>query len=231
MIGRTGAALGALAAAALVTAAAPAAAAPRLLAFEVGAAEGELSALVNEDRLSAGLPALLPQATLTRIGRAAPYEGCGFPINGRAFDMVARQYFAHAILGCRGQNVFNLMDAYRLAYAAAAENIGWNNYADAESVSQIHRAFMESPAHRANILNPRFTHLAVGAWAAAEPWTYAGSATCPCTGVKVYTELFISAPGNALDAPQGDSTQRVARPAGRGTAGRSGGFSRRMPGR
>ncbi len=199
MIGPAKSALGALTAAFLVMAAAPAAATPRPPAFDPGSAERELFALVNQERLSAGLPPLQPQETLTRIGRAAPYEGCGFPVNGRAFDMVARRYFAHAILGCGGQNVFNLMDAYGVGYGAAAENIGWNNYPNPDSVSQIHRAFMESPAHRAHILNPRFTHLAVGVWAAAEPWTYSGSATCPCTGVKMYAELFIDA-GDALEA-------------------------------
>jgi hypothetical protein len=109
--------------------------------------------------------------------------------------MIARQYFSHTILSCGSQNVFNMMQSYSVKYVAAGENIGWNNYSDAETVMQINQSFMNSSAHRANILNPSFTHLGIGAWAASGSWTYPGSTSCPCTGVKMYTELFIQAPG------------------------------------
>jgi uncharacterized protein YkwD len=164
-------------------------------ALDVGTAEQQLFALVNQDRTSNGLPALLPQATLSNIGRAAPYSGCSFPVSGRSADMIARQYFSHTILSCGSQNVFSMMQSYSVAYLAAGENIGWNNYSDAGSVTQINQSFMNSPAHRANILNPSFTHLGIGAWAASGSWTYPGSTSCPCSGVKMYTELFIQAPG------------------------------------
>lgn len=162
-------------------------------AFDVGTAEQQLFALVNQDRTSNGVRALLPQATLSNIGRAAPYTGCPFPVSGRSADMIARQYFSHTILNCGNQTVFNMMQSYSVGYATAGENIGWNNYSDAETVIQINQSFMNSPAHRANILNPNFTHLGIGAWAASGSWTYPGS-TCPCSGVKMYTELFIQAP-------------------------------------
>jgi hypothetical protein len=88
-----------------------------------------------------------------------------------------------------------MMQSAAVAYLSAGENIGWNNYSDAETVTQINQSFMNSPAHRANILNPNFTHLGIGAWAASASWTYPGSTSCPCAGVKMYTELFIQAPG------------------------------------
>lgn len=185
----------ALATAFLLAAATVAALPAPARAFDVGTAEQQLFALVNQDRTSNGLPALLPQATLSSIGRAAPYSGCPFPVGGRSADMVARQYFSHTILNCGSQNVFNMMQSYSVAYVAAGENIGWNNYSDAETVIQINQKFMESPAHRANILNPSFTHLGIGAWAASGSWTYPGSTSCPCSGVRMYTELFIQAPG------------------------------------
>jgi uncharacterized protein YkwD len=163
-------------------------------AFDVGTAEQQLFALVNHDRTSNGLPALLPQATLSNIGRAAPYSGCPSPVNGRSADMIARQYFSHTILNCGSQNAFSMLQSHSVAYVAAGENIGWNNHSDAETVTQINQSFMNSPAHRANILNPNFTHLGIGASAASGSWTYPGSTSCPCSGVKMYTELFIQAP-------------------------------------
>ncbi len=164
---------------------------PPALAFDPGAAEQQLFTLVNQEREAHGVPRLLPEAMLFRLSRTAPYEGCSFPVSGRSHDMIARQYFSHTIAGCGTENAFSLMQAYSIQYAAAAENIGWNNYPDAESVRQISRAFMSSPAHRANVLNPAFTHLGVGAWAARGAWSFPGTTTCPCQGVKMYTQLFI----------------------------------------
>jgi uncharacterized protein YkwD len=42
-------------------------------------------------------------------------------------------------------------------WCAAAENVGrgW-------SLAQVHRAFLGSPPHRANMLTPRFTHVGTG---------------------------------------------------------------------
>jgi len=38
------------------------------------------------------------------------------------------------------------------------ENVGWTN----ASVAYLHTAFMRSPEHRKNILDPRFTAIGVG---------------------------------------------------------------------
>lgn len=49
---------------------------------------------------------------------------------------------------------------------ASEINSGWHivgeNLAVANSIEEIHRILMESPSHRANILNPRFTHVGIG---------------------------------------------------------------------
>jgi uncharacterized protein YkwD len=42
-------------------------------------------------------------------------------------------------------------------WSAIGENIGYSS-----TVARVHRAFMRSPGHRANILNPRFRRVGVG---------------------------------------------------------------------
>jgi hypothetical protein len=174
------------------------------LAFDLRSAEQQLFTLVNQEREANGLSPVQPETVLFRLGRTALYEGCGFPVYGRSHDMIARQYFSHTIAGCGAENAFGLMHAYAIPYLAAAENIGWNNYADPESVARINRAFMSSPTHRANVLNPAFTHLGVGVWAARGAWNFPGSGNCPCQGVKMYTQLFIQLAPALPDGPPAD---------------------------
>ena len=49
---------------------------------------------------------------------------------------------------------------------ASELNSGWHivgeNLAVASSIEQAHALLMESPPHRANILNPRYTHVGIG---------------------------------------------------------------------
>jgi uncharacterized protein YkwD len=45
-------------------------------------------------------------------------------------------------------------------WCAAGENIAYADHGDADG---IHRMWMNSPGHRANILNPGFTHVGIGA--------------------------------------------------------------------
>ena len=45
-------------------------------------------------------------------------------------------------------------------WCAAGENIA---YAGGGNADSIHRMWMASPGHRANILNPQFTHVGIGA--------------------------------------------------------------------
>lgn len=51
----------------------------------------------------------------------------------------------------------------------AAENVGWTTVSDAndpaaikEAVERLHKAFMDSDGHRANIMNPLFDHVGIG---------------------------------------------------------------------
>jgi uncharacterized protein YkwD len=74
--------------------------------------------------------------------------------------MAAQNYFSHT--SPSGETAFTLMEAYGFKYALAGENIARNNYPDADSVKVAMDGFMNSPGHRQNILEPRFTKVGVG---------------------------------------------------------------------
>jgi uncharacterized protein YkwD len=163
------------------------------------AADGALFSLTNQDRASNGVRSLGGNGTLGAIGEGARYNGCGFAVNGRSVDMIQRNYFAHPILNC-GQLVFSMMQAFGIHYQSAGENIGWNTYGDAgTAASQINSAFMNSPDHRANILNPSFTSLGVGsANSGAAAWSGGGGSY---TGVWMFSEEFAQLAGSSPPPP------------------------------
>jgi len=151
-------------------------AAPRAVHADV-TFDQALFTLLNQDRAANGVPALRWNDQLSGIGESAGYGGCGFNVNGRAADMIQRNYFSHTI--CGSQNVFNVMQADRISYRSAGENIGWESgYTDPTQAAQyLNTQFMNSADHRANILNPDFTDVGVGSWATApgQVWTGGGA--------------------------------------------------------
>ena len=102
------------------------------------------------------------------------------------------------ILGT-GYQVYHWYDLNGLQYDWGGENIGWNNgYSDADSPVAIHQGFMDSPGHRANILEPSFTHGGVGAYA-KDNVMFLGKQRSP----RFYTELFMDAASAAPPPPSG----------------------------
>jgi uncharacterized protein YkwD len=165
-------------------------------------ADSNLFALTNQDRTSNGVAALQSHATLADIAESRPYSGCGFVVNGRAYDLVQRNYFAHQILNCGGQLVFNMETAASVNYRSAGENIGWcSNCGDAAAAAgYINTAFMNSPEHRANILNANYTHLGVGS-DFAPSWSGAGSSQSNAWLFAVEFAQLASAPPPPRPAP------------------------------
>jgi uncharacterized protein YkwD len=189
--------LSALVAAALIVGA-PAAAS----AWNQGSAEATLWQLLNGARANNGVRVLQQQSTLIGLAR------------WRSSDMLAKSYFSHTIAGC-GCLVYTYYDGNGLQYKWAGENIAWNSgLPDSTSPVRAHEAFMASPGHRANVLDPRFTHAGVGA-AAADNKMFLGHVQ----NTRMYTELFmeasISAPAPAPAPP----------PSGGSGGGASGGGS------
>ena len=86
----------------------------------------------NQQRAAAGLPALLPSASLDAFAQ----------------DCTQQQADARSMFHCAPPADFGLAWAENVAYGYGPEQVvgGW----------------MDSPGHRANILNPRYTHLGVG---------------------------------------------------------------------
>ena len=140
-----------------------------------GTADDALFALTNQDRASNGVPALRWNTTLQGIAEATPYAVCGVTVLGRSQDMINRNYFAHPIPPC-GVYVFTMMQAARIPYKSAGENIGWDSNITnpGASAAYINNAFMNSTEHRTNILDPRYTDVGIGSAFTPGPWTGSG---------------------------------------------------------
>lgn len=157
--------------------------------------DSDLFSLTNQDRTSNGVAALANNSTLSAIGEAAPYSGCSGAgtIDGRAQDMINRNYFAHQIPPCN-QYVWSMMSAFGVRYKSAGENIGWESGSGSASASVVNNQFMGSPDHRANILNPNYTALGIGSAYAASGWT--GNGGVAISGVWMFAEEFAQLPSS-----------------------------------
>ena len=106
-------------------------------------AEEQMLAFLNEERASAGLPALRLDPRLVPVARAHSEE------------MFRLRYFGHVSPVSGGP--FDRLAAAGIAYSRAGENLAY-----AQSVAVAHRGLMQSPGHRENILRPEFTHIGIG---------------------------------------------------------------------
>ena len=137
--------------------------------------EKQLVSLTNQARAARGLRALKVDATLTSVAR------------WRSKDMIVRDYFSHTILG-HSYQVFHVLDTRGYCYKIAGENIGWNNYPDDVATTTVHRQFMNSAGHRANILGKAWDVIGVGAYKGPD-------------GKKMWTVLFADRCGSTSPAP------------------------------
>ncbi len=93
----------------------------------------------------------------------------------RAKDMFLKQYFEH--ISPQGIGASEVAESVSYAYIAIGENIALGNF---ESDEDLVLAWMNSPGHRANILNRRFTELGI----AVEKGMYEGRETW--IGVQIF---------------------------------------------
>ncbi len=105
--------------------------------------EAQMLKLVNDERTKRGLKALQFDSALTGVARA--HSG----------DMLARGYFSHYTP--EGKDPFDRMKQAGIQYTAAGENL-----ALAPTLDIAHTGLMNSPGHRANILNPSFGRVGIG---------------------------------------------------------------------
>ena len=102
----------------------------------------------NVQRQNVSLSALTLDARLVQVARR------------RAQDMASKNYFSHT--SPSGETAFTILGEIGYPYQIAGENIARNNYPDGETVQISMAGFMNSPGHRANILEPQFKKVGIG---------------------------------------------------------------------
>lgn len=107
------------------------------------AAEQQMLVLLNQSRVQNGLQPLVLDTTLTQVARA------------HSQDMWDRQYVSH--VDPDGNDPFARMHAAGITFMTAGENI-----ALAPTVSIAETGLMNSPGHRANILDKDFHKVGIG---------------------------------------------------------------------
>lgn len=105
--------------------------------------------LTNEARIAEGLAPYRRLAVLDTVAQC------------RTDDMVARSYFGHDTPDGR-KGYTDALAELGVSYAWAGENLAMNNYSPETSAQRAHQSLMNSPAHRANILDTDFDSLGVG---------------------------------------------------------------------
>ena len=125
----------------------------------LSADEMQMWQLINEERQKAGLQPLKIHEGLVGLARL------------KSEDMINLGYFSHQ--SPTYGSPFEMMNKAGITYYTAGENI-----AGAPTVERAHQALMNSPGHRANILNASFTHVGIGI---VDGGPYG----------KMYTQMFI----------------------------------------
>lgn len=113
---------------------------------------------MNVARREAGLAALEWDGSLQTVAYA------------RAENLVENGYFDH--YAPDGESAFSELAARGIRYRLAGENLARNNYAETKTVAAAFDGLMNSPGHRANILEERFSSVGVAAVRDGRMWVY-----------------------------------------------------------
>ncbi len=106
-------------------------------------AEAEMFRLINEERRKAGMAEISWSPEMVVVARA------------HATDMWERRYFGH--FSPEGEDVGDRLARAGIDYTLAGENL-----ALAPTISTAHTGLMNSPGHRANILEAKFGKVGIG---------------------------------------------------------------------
>ncbi|MFJ7826405.1 CAP domain-containing protein [Psychrobacillus sp. NPDC096623] len=109
--------------------------------------------LTNKERAKAGLKALQIDTKLTQSAQA------------KSQDMKNKNYFSHT--SPTYGSPFDQMKSMGITYKSAAENIAMGQ----RSPQEVVEGWMNSPGHKANIMNASFTHIGVGLSDSGYYWT------------------------------------------------------------
>ncbi|HBQ10529.1 MAG TPA: hypothetical protein DEF51_04825 [Myxococcales bacterium] len=116
---------------------------------DVESVRRELIEMLNETRRGAGLPELTEHAGLREVAL------------GHSRDMVANDYIGH-------QSPRSGTPADRVRTSGLQSGLVLENIGRGYSAAEIHRGLMESPGHRANLVNPDVSHVGIGVVAQPE---------------------------------------------------------------
>lgn len=105
--------------------------------------ENIMAGLVNNERAKVGAPQLRVETAMVQVARA------------HSLEMFVRRYFSH--LDPDGHDA-----AWRMEQAGIAFNVVGENLAYAPDVNTAHTGLMNSPGHRANILDSEFHRVGIG---------------------------------------------------------------------
>ncbi|MFF8381441.1 sigma-70 family RNA polymerase sigma factor [Streptomyces sp. NPDC015661] len=123
---------------------------------ESGSTEQQVISLVNEERAKAGCGPLTEHPLLTKAAQ------------GHSDDMAARDFFDHT--NPDGDGPGERITAAGYAWSSYGENIAKGQ----TTAAQVMESWMNSPGHRANILNCGFKEIGVGLHTSGGPyWTQA----------------------------------------------------------
>ncbi|MBM7570027.1 CAP domain-containing protein [Aquibacillus albus] len=120
---------------------------------ELNQFEQQVVDLTNEERAEQGLPTLKVDTELSKVARE------------KSKDMAVNRYFSHN--SPTYGSPFDMLSQFGVDYRTAGENIARGQRTPEEVVN----AWMNSPGHRANILNANFTHIGVGYVEDGNYWT------------------------------------------------------------
>lgn len=105
--------------------------------------ENQLLQLVNEERIKYGLKKLVADVEMAEVARQ------------HSADMFSRGYFSH--------NTPDSIDPFKRMHNAGIEyRVAGENLALSSTLALAHKGLMNSPGHRANILNPMYGRVGIG---------------------------------------------------------------------
>lgn len=111
---------------------------------DIKAIENEVIRLVNVERSKQGLSQLTGDWQLSRVARY------------KSTDMRDANYFSH--YSPTYGDPFKMMHSFGITFYAAGENIAMGQ----PTAQSVMTSWMNSPGHRANILNPQYNEIGVG---------------------------------------------------------------------
>ncbi|MEK7536333.1 MAG: CAP domain-containing protein [Patescibacteria group bacterium] len=117
---------------------------PSILGYASNISPSEVVRLTNEKRAAAGLSAL----SLNQELSAAAYT--------KGQDMIAKDYWAH--IAPDGTEPWKFFKDFGYKYRYAGENLA----RDFSNANDAVNAWMNSPAHRENMLNPKYKEIGIG---------------------------------------------------------------------